>query len=137
MRPTYLLDANILLRFLTDDHPTQSPAAKKLFVDAGSGKVSLHIPLIAITETVFTLQSYYEIDRADIGRELFKLLTASGVTLTCPAWILEAVVNFQTRKVSFGDACIAAEAGADQMTVASFDRGLDKFPRLKRYEPKT
>ena len=80
VKPGYLLDANILLRFLTNDHPVHSAATKKLFADAGSGKISLRIPFIAITETIFTLQSYYEIDRADIGRELLKLLTAPGVT---------------------------------------------------------
>ncbi|MCE0522428.1 MAG: PIN domain-containing protein [Methylacidiphilales bacterium] len=135
-KPTYLLDTNILLRFLTNDHPTHAAAAKKLFADAGAGKVSLRIPLIVITETVFTLQSYYGIDRADIGRELLKLLTAPGVTMTCPHWVLEAVGDYQNRNVSFGDACVAAEAKADQTSVASFDRGLDKFPGVKRHEPR-
>ncbi len=135
-RPAYLLDANILLRYLTNDHRDHGPAAKKLFVDAGSGKISLRLPFIAITEAVFTLQSHYGIDRADIGRELLKLLTAPGVALTCPHWVLEAVEHYQTRNVSFGGACLAAEANADQITVASFDRGLDKFPGLKRHEPR-
>ncbi len=134
---SYLLDANILLRFLTNDHADHSAAAKKLFTDAGAGKINLRIPFIAITEAIFTLQSYYEFDRADIGRELLKLLTAPGVTLTCPQWVLEAVDEYQTRNVSFGDACLAAEAQADQSTVVSFDRGLDKSPGLKRHEPKS
>jgi predicted nucleic acid-binding protein len=135
-KPAYLLDANILLRFLTNDHRDHSPAAKKLLIDAGSGKISLRIPFIAITEAVFTLQRHYEIDRADIGRELLKLLTAPGITLTCPHWVLEAVEDYQMRNVSFGDACLAAEAKADHIPVVSFDRGLDKFPGLKRHEPK-
>jgi predicted nucleic acid-binding protein len=66
--PTYLVDTNILLRFLTNDHPAHGAGAKKLFDDAGAGKLDLRIPLIAITETIFTLQSYYKIDRQDIGR---------------------------------------------------------------------
>ena len=136
MKPTYLLDANILLRYLTDDHPAHGAAAKKLFADAGSGKISLRMPFIAVTETIFTLQRLYQADREDIGRELMKLLTAPGVALTCPHWILDAVENYQNKNVSFGDACLAAEAKADQATVVSFDRGLDKFPGLKRHEPK-
>ncbi len=135
-KPTYLLDANILLRFLTNDHREHGPAAKKLFADAGSGRIELRIPFIAITEAIFTLQRHYEVDRADIGRELLKLLTAPGVTLTCPSWVLGAVEDYQARNVSFGDACLAAEARAGQTPVASFDRGLDKFPGLKRHEPK-
>ncbi len=91
MKPAYLLDANILLRFLTNDHAIHSSAAKKLFEEAGSGKIQLHIPLIAIVESIFTLQSFYEVGRADIGRELLKVLTAPGVSLTCPDWVLESV----------------------------------------------
>ena len=136
MKPAYLLDANILLRFLTNDHPAHGAAAKKLFADAGSGKLTLRMPFIAVTETIFTLQRLYQANREDIGRELLKLLTAPGVTLTCPHWILEAVEDYQTRNVSFGDACLAAEAKAQQIAVASFDRGLDKFPGLKRHEPR-
>ena len=136
MKPTYLLDANILLRFLTDDHPAHGAAAKKLFADAGSGKVILQMPFIAVTETIFTLQRLYQADREDIGRELVKLLTAPGVVLTCPRWVLEAVEDYKLRNVSFGDACLAAEARANQVAIASFDRGLDKLPSVKRHEPK-
>lgn len=134
-KPAYLVDTNVLLRYLLNDHPAQGAAAKRLFDAAGAGKARLLIPQIAITEAIFTLQSYYRVDRQDIGRELLKLLTAPGVKLTCPAWMLEAVEDYRTRNVSFGDACLAAEAAAAQIPVASFDRGLDKFPRIKRHEP--
>jgi predicted nucleic-acid-binding protein len=134
--PVYLADTNILLRFLMDDHPVHSAASKKLFEDAGAGKLSLRIPFIVITETVFTLLSYYQIDREAIGRELLKLLTAPGVATTCPDWALEALEDYGNRNVSFGDACLAAEARKDAIPVASFDRGLSKFPGIKRHEPK-
>jgi predicted nucleic acid-binding protein len=136
MKPVYLVDTNVLLRFLMNDHPGHAAAAKKLFKDAGAGEIAIRISLIAITESIYTLQSYYEIDRADIGRELMKLLTAPGVALTCPDWVLEAVGDYQTRNVAFGDACLAAEAKSMGVEVASFDRGMDKIPGLKRYEPK-
>jgi len=135
LRPTYLLDTNILLRFLTNDHPKHSSAAKKLLEEAGGGKLDLKISFIVIVETIFTLQSYYEVDRADIGRELLKILSAPGISLTCPAWVFEAVEYYRIRNVSFGDACLASEAQAAEIAIASFDRGLEKFPGVKRYEP--
>jgi predicted nucleic acid-binding protein len=132
----YLVDTNVLLRFLRDDHALHSLDAKKLFDDARSGKIGLRIPFITITETIFTLQTHYALDRADIGRELLKLLNAPGITPTCPAWILQAVENYRDKNVSFGDACLASEAEANELSIASFDRGLSKFPTVKRYEPK-
>ncbi len=135
-KATYLVDANVLIRFLMNDHPAHAAGALKLFSDAGAGSLQLVIPLVAITETIFTLQKFYKIDRQDVGRELLKLLTAPGVKLSVPSWILDAVEAYRTRNISFGDACVAAEAKSEQIAVASFDRGLDKFPGLKRHEPK-
>ena len=132
---TCLVDANILLRYLRNDEPKQSPAVKRLVEQAGKGEVALEIPLIAIAETVFTLQSYYEVDREDIGRELIKILRAPGVKLTCPDWTLDALEFYRTRNVSFGDSCIAAEAIVSDRVVASFDQGLKRFPEITRYEP--
>jgi predicted nucleic-acid-binding protein len=131
----YLVDANILLRYLRNDHPKQSPAARRLIEGAGKGALALEIPLIAITETVFTLQSHYGAEREDIGRELIKILRAPGVTLACPDWALDALEFYRTRNVSFGDACIAAEAVASDREVASFDQGLKRFPEITRHEP--
>jgi predicted nucleic acid-binding protein len=35
------LDANVVLRFLRDDDPKQSPAARRLIHEASEGKVTL------------------------------------------------------------------------------------------------
>ena len=43
-KPSYLLDANILLRFLTNDHPNHSAAAKKLYDRCGF--VTIHGPIV-------------------------------------------------------------------------------------------
>ncbi|MCE0484728.1 MAG: PIN domain-containing protein [Methylacidiphilales bacterium] len=135
MPPVCLVDTSILLRFLTNDHPRHGVAARKLIEDAEAGRVSLKIPFITIAETIFTLQSHYEIDRRDIGRELMKILSAPGITLTCPGWIWQAVESYRTRNVSFGDACLAAEVEQEKIAIASFDRGLEKLPGIERYEP--
>jgi predicted nucleic-acid-binding protein len=133
--PAYLVDTNVLLRFLTNDHKTHSPAARQLIEGATEGKLELRIPLIAIAETVFTLQAFYEIERKPLGTELLKILNAPGVTLACPDWVLDAVEIYRTRNVSFGDACLAAHAISAALAVASFDQGLSKFDGLNRFEP--
>jgi predicted nucleic acid-binding protein len=130
------VDTNILLRYLMADHPQHSHAAKRLMEEAGTGKIQLEIPLVAVMETVFTLQSFYRVPREDIGRELLKVLTAPGTKLAGPGWLLGAVDEFRSRNISFGDACIAAEARQENLPVASFDKDLDSFPGIKRFEPK-
>jgi len=76
------------------------------------------------------------VDPADIAREFLKILSAPGIKLIGPAWILDAMEEYRTRNVSFGDACLAAEARIENLAIASFDRGLDSFPGITRFEPK-
>jgi len=133
---TYLLDTNVLLRYLMNDHPEHSAAAKRLIEDAGSGRVALHVPLIAVAEAIFTLQRFYRVAREDVGREMLKVLTGPGIKCVGPGWTLEAVEEYRTRNVSFGDACLAAEARVEGLAIASFDRGLDWFVGVRRVEPK-
>jgi predicted nucleic-acid-binding protein len=134
--PTYLLDTNILLRFLRNDHPVFSGASRKLFEKARTGKLQLLIPFIAMVEAFHALRTQYKTDQALAAREMIKLINAPGVTLSAPAWVHDAVSEYMSRKVSFGDACIAAEARSGKLSVASFDSDFDWFPDVIRFEPK-
>jgi predicted nucleic acid-binding protein len=44
------LDANVILRFLRNDHAKQSPAAGKLFQKAAAGKTTLFVSAVTINE---------------------------------------------------------------------------------------
>jgi predicted nucleic acid-binding protein len=131
-----LVDADFILRYLLDDHPQNGRAAKKLIEEAGAGKILLEIPFITVSDAIFRLQRIHRIPKANIGRELLKVLSAPGIKLTGPPWLLGAVEEYRTRNISFGDACIAAEARQENLPVASFDKGLDAFPGIKRFEPR-
>jgi len=134
--PHYLIDTNILVRFLRDDHAAFSSASRKLFEKARSGKLTLLIPFISIVETLHVLRSQYRVDQALSAREMIKILNAPGVELSAPGWIGEALGDYMKKGMSFGDACIAAEARANNYTVASFDGDFDAMAGVKRHEPK-
>ena len=133
--PTYLLDTNILLRFLRNDHPAYSGASRKLFEKANAGKLQLLIPFIAIVEAFHVLRTQYKTDRTLAAREMIKINNAAGVSLSAPAWISDAIDEYSKSSISFGDACIAAEARATKVTIASFDTDFDNMG-VKRHEPR-
>jgi predicted nucleic-acid-binding protein len=136
MSTTYLLDTNILLRFLTRDDVQQCAAVEALFARAVAVEVVLKIPFIAITETVFTLGTLYRANRTAIADEMLKIVRAPGFVLSCPSWIVDALEEYRTKNVSFGDACIAAEARYGELPIASFDKGFKKFADISRYKPR-
>lgn len=133
---TYLVDTNILLRFLRNDHPVMSRASRELFETARDGGVKLDIPLIAIAECFHTLRSFYKVERIAAAAEVIKIINAPGVRLSGPLWLRDAVEFYATNNVSFGDSCIAAEARGDGKLIASFDRDFDSIKGISRFEPK-
>ena len=62
-----LLDTNVLIRFLTRDHPTHSPRSRNLFARAAAGEFTLVLTDLALAETAWVLQSFYLLDRAEIA----------------------------------------------------------------------
>jgi predicted nucleic-acid-binding protein len=59
------IDANILLRYLLNDHSVLSPKAKEIIDDH-----VIEIPVEVLCEVVYVLTGHYEIDRQDVSAEL-------------------------------------------------------------------
>ena len=79
----YLVDTNVLLRFLLDDHPEPSVAAARLFQQAADEKCLLILTDLGIAEAVWVLTSYYKLERQKVAESLAKLLLKAGVQ--CPS----------------------------------------------------
>lgn len=129
---TYIVDANVILRFFLNDHAKHSLAAKNLLQKASDGKLELQIPFITILEVVFTLGSFYKQPRKKVATEMAKLLSARGIKSLAPDWVLDALEEYGTNNISFGDACITAEARVKKLEIASFDADFDKLRGVKR-----
>ena len=132
-----LLDTNVIIRFLTGDHPAHSPRSRSLFARAAAGDVTLFVTDLALAETVWVLQSFYKLDRTAITTALKGLIGFAGIEVHNKAKLLRALQNFAQSGVNFVDAYHAAIAAADSIAIASFDRDFDQFADVKRIEPKT
>jgi predicted nucleic acid-binding protein len=131
-----LLDTNVIVRFLTGDHPAHSPRSRNLFTRAAAGDVTLVVTDLALAETVWVLQSFYKLDRRAIAAALKDLIGSAGIEAQNKASLLTALRNFAQTGVNFVDAYHAAIAAAESIAIASFDRDFDQFADVKRVEPK-
>lgn len=131
-----LLDTNVIVRFLTGDHPVHSPRSRKLFARAAAGDVTLVVTDLALAETVWVLQSFYSLDRDAITAALKGLIESRGIEIRNKAILLGALRNFAQTDVDFVDAYHAAIAAAESVGIMSFDRDFDQFAGVKRVEPK-
>ncbi len=76
------VDTNVFLRFLTNDDPAKAKRAEVLFRDAVRGKIRLATSLLVITEIVWTLESFYKLEKPDIAAKVEKILNTPN--LECP-----------------------------------------------------
>jgi predicted nucleic acid-binding protein len=132
-----LLDTNIIVRFLTGDHPVHSPRSRKLFARAAAGEVTLVITDLALAETAWVLQSFYSLDRAAIAAALKGVIQSTGIEVENRTLLLSALQHFAQTPVNLVDAYHAALAAFQSIAIASFDRDFDQFAGIKRVEPRS
>ena len=130
----YLLDTNVLLRFLRDDHVRFSPATRALFSDASDGKCVLILTEVTVAEAIGVLLSHYKTRRAVIVEALRKLILSAGIRCIKQEEIMDALNRFASTNCDFLDCYLAALAAASGDYVATFDRDFDRFDDVKRWQ---
>lgn len=121
------LDASIVLRFITRDVPTQALRARSLFAEAAAGDRRLRLASLAVAEVVWTLMSFYELDRDEVADRVSDLVAADGIEAEEREVVLNALRSMKESKVSFIDAYLAEKARASGEAVCSFDRDFDRL----------
>jgi len=114
------VDTNIIVRFLTRDHPDQSPKARAL-VDDNDTFVSRTVLL----ETEWVLRSVYGYDRSQVFEALTSFAGLPRVVVEDAAESLEAL-NQMKHGYDFADALHLAGAGNCKAFV-TFDQSLVKI----------
>ncbi len=131
MPDVYQMDANILLRFLRDDHKEYSRKARSLIARANAGECVLEVSAVTVAEMFYTLKSVYQIDRRSAANTLADVLNTPAFRLHEPQRVNDALRRVQVANVDFGDAYLAATAHYTNTGVASFDNDLGKFNDIK------
>ena len=121
-----LVDTNLIVRYLVQDHEKHAKAAGKLFDACDRGDVVIVVLPAVLAECVFVLESFYEHPRGDITSALGRLISSPGVEIDA-AIHLDALDRYRKTKVHFVDCLIAATAATEDMSVASFDQDFRKF----------
>ena len=125
-----LVDTNLIVRYLVQDHEKHAKAAGRLFDACDRGDVVIVVLPAVLAECVFVLESFYEHPRGDIASALGRLISSPGVEIDA-AIHLDALDRYRKTKVHFVDCLIAATAATENMPVASFDQDFRKFTDVR------
>ncbi|MGO9317518.1 MAG: PIN domain-containing protein [Terracidiphilus sp.] len=126
------LDTNILIRYLTQDDPIQSPKATKIIERRFTQEDPGFISLVTMAETVWVLGSVYELPETEIADTVERILQADTFAVQNEQQVFTAMVALRRGWGAFADALIAAlGAWAGCESTLTFDK---KALRLEGFE---
>jgi predicted nucleic-acid-binding protein len=102
------LDTNILVRYLTQDDPIQSPLATDVLEVCLTEDNPGFISVVAMVETVWVLDRAYDLADDEIVRALEGMLQADTLVIDHEQEVFTAMIALKEGRGSFADALIAA-----------------------------
>ncbi|MDP5305575.1 type II toxin-antitoxin system VapC family toxin [Paracoccus spongiarum] len=120
------IDTNVVVRYLTNDHPKQSPRARAL-VDGQP----VFVAVTVILETEWVLRSTYDYRPADIARVLCAFAGLPTVTVE-DGMVMVNALDHAERGMDSADALHLGKA-AHCEGMASFDRKFVKAAKIAGY----
>lgn len=130
------IDANIILRFVTADHPQMSPRCRALFERVQREEEIVFLPEAALSDAVWTLRSFYKWPVERTAGFVGDLLALDGVQMARKMLVWEALSLFAEGRFDFSDALIVAEMRESGLgELYSYDRDFDRIERIIRIEP--
>jgi len=113
------VDTNLVVRYLTGDHPKQSVRARRL-IDAGD----IYVGITVMLEAEWVLRSVYAYQPGDVCRALRAFAGLPGVSVEDEALVATALDRVE-RGMDFADALHLGKAGHCEAMV-TFDRKFIK-----------
>lgn len=132
------LDADVIVRLLTNDDPHKQERAAALFGQVEKGQLRLTTPVTTIADTVYVLSSprLYHLPRSEIAALLTPLVRLPHFKIKNRRAVLKALELYSGTHLDFGDALIAASMlGTKSQMVYSYDVDFDHVEGITRKEP--
>ena len=123
----YLIDTNVVLRYLLNDHKRFSPKAKGFIQDVAKGIKKAELQSVVVVECVYVMEKFYEIPKKEIVDKLSRILNIKAIVNANKSAILDALVKYENSSADIVD-CILAAKSSPQHVIVSFDKD---FKRLK------
>ena len=125
------LDTNVIIRYIAQDDPMQTPVAARLFESFNSEKTGF-ISVVALIETAWVLCSFYDVTRKQLHRVIETLLRTRGVVVERSDLVWMALSAHSRGNADFADYLIeryGRDAGCEY--TLTFDRDAANMMGMK------
>jgi predicted nucleic acid-binding protein len=122
----------VLIRHLTGDPPQMAARATK----ALAGADELLLADLIVAESVYVLESFYEVPRKRVAELLRAAVALPTIKTLDAATLLRALEVYEVDRLDFAEAYLIAQAEATGVgTILSFDASIDRVETVTRHEP--
>lgn len=126
------VDTNVLVRHLIGDPPRMA-ARSTAYLQRES---ELLVADLIVAETIYVLESFYEVTRPEISEAMRALIVMESVNVVDAPLLLRAVEIYEYDRLDFAEAYLIASAeSTGVMQLASFDRSIDRMKSITRVDP--
>jgi predicted nucleic-acid-binding protein len=126
------IDTNVLVRHLTGDPPAMAARATAYL----RSESELFLADLIVAETVYVLESFYEVPRAQVAEVIRSLLAFGSIVVLDRDVLLRAVEVYEVDRLDFAEAYLVACAESTGVgRIASFDRAIDRVRTVERVQP--
>ncbi|TCV80213.1 PIN domain-containing protein [Sulfurirhabdus autotrophica] len=128
------LDTNVLVRYIAQDDPKQSPKATRL-IESLTVDAPGYVSVVSVVELVWVLSGCYKSTKGEICEVLETMLRTKEIVVAHADTVWKALRLFKDGKADFADCMIERsgnEAGCNYTT--TFDRGAAKDSGMRLIE---
>jgi len=126
LEKVYLIDTNVILRYLLNDHDRFSPKAIAFLQDVADGSKKAELISVVLVECVYVMEKFYEIPKNEIVDKLSRIFNIKGVINPNKSEILAALIKYENSSADIVD-CLLAAKSTPQRIVVSFDKDFKKL----------
>jgi predicted nucleic-acid-binding protein len=122
------LDTKVVVRYLAQDDPIQSPKATQIFERRLTEREPGFISLVTMVETVWVLDTVYGLPAQKIAQAVELMLQADTLHIQNEQEVFTAVAALKSGRGSFADALVGALGSwAGCGSTLTFDRRAARF----------
>ncbi|MBD3794963.1 MAG: PIN domain-containing protein [Epsilonproteobacteria bacterium] len=121
----YLLDTNVIIRFLVGDHNEHLQIATEIFTKIENAEYEVEILEPVIIEVLFVLVKFYKLPQAEVINDLKKIIALRGV-MGDKVLLMETLNIVGEKNIDFVDALICAKSKLQGYEKLSFDHDVNK-----------
>jgi len=121
----YLLDTNVIIRFLVGDHQEHLEIATEIFTKIELGEYQVEILEPVIMEALFVMVKFYKLPQLEVIGDLKKIISLKGV-VGDKILLIETLHIIEDKNIDFVDALICAKSRLQGYGKLSFDKDVNK-----------